>query len=233
MNRVGEFVNGVEIINYRSAIDIDVRFSDGTIITNVEYSNLKKGSVKNPCEPRIYGIGFIGVGKYDYINNLTAYRTWSGMIKRCYDEKNLKQFPSYIGCSVHSEWHNFQNFAKWFYENYKGGFNLDKDLIEIGNKIYGPNTCCFVPIEINNILTHNKKTRSITSTGVYPYNGKYRASVQEGGKRVYLGVFKTDEEAFNAYKIEKESYIKKQADKYRRELGEIIYNNLINYIVKP
>ena len=233
MNRTGEIVNGVEIIAYRSAVDIDVKFSDGTILTNVEYSNLKKNSIKNPFEPRICKVGFIGIGKYDYINNITAYRTWEGMIRRCYDDKHQKDCPTYKGCIVHPDWHNFQNFAKWFYGNYKDGFQLDKDLLELNNRVYSSDKCRFIPQDLNKIFTSVKKTNSITPLGVYPCNNRFRASINKGKNRVYLGSFDSETDAFSAYKNAKESYIKEQAEKYKNDIDEKIYHNLINYIVKP
>ena len=37
------------IISYRSAIDIDVQFEDGTIATNKSYANFKKGCISHPA----------------------------------------------------------------------------------------------------------------------------------------------------------------------------------------
>ena len=55
-NRVGEKVvasNGMEIkiIAYRGANDIDVQFEDGYIADHVQYSNFKKGTIRNPNCP--------------------------------------------------------------------------------------------------------------------------------------------------------------------------------------
>ena len=36
------------IIRYRKAIDIDVRFEDGTVVKRKTYSAFKKGSISNP-----------------------------------------------------------------------------------------------------------------------------------------------------------------------------------------
>ena len=51
--RVGETSvanNGMkmEIIDYRGVNDIDIQFEDGTIVTNKDYNNFKKGLIKNP-----------------------------------------------------------------------------------------------------------------------------------------------------------------------------------------
>ena len=104
---------------------------------------------------KIYGIGFIGVGNYKSRNktgHTKAYNAWAAMLQRCYDSKLHLRNPTYKECSVIEEWYNFQNFAGWFEKNYIDGYQLDKDLLIKGNKIYSPETCCFVPKEINLIL---------------------------------------------------------------------------------
>ena len=46
---------------------------------------------------------------------------------------------NYLDVTVCEEWHNFQNFAKWFYENYYEisgeKMRLDKDILIKGNKM--------------------------------------------------------------------------------------------------
>ena len=66
------------------------------------------------------------------------------MMERCYSEHRKEKAPTYIGCSVSPEWHNFQVFAVWFYENYIDGYELDKDIKIKGNKVYCPDACMFV-----------------------------------------------------------------------------------------
>ena len=44
--------------------------------------------------------------------------------------------------------------------------------------------------------------------------------------------FPTEEEAFLAYKREKESFIKEVANKYKDKLSDIAYNALMNYEVE-
>lgn len=232
-SKAGTIINGIEIIAYRKSIDIDIKFSDGTILTNVELGNLKKGSIKNPMNPIIYGLGFIGIGNYTYTKDIRPYKVWNGMLKRCYCEKNFVFHPTYKDCSVHPDWLNFQNFAKWYYENYKEGFQLDKDLLVEGNRVYSAETCCFVPRELNNIISNVRDTKSETPLGVYPFKNKFRASVNQCGKRLFLGTFDDQMDAFYAYKKAKELFIRKQAEKYRMQIGGIVYSNLINYVINP
>jgi hypothetical protein len=64
---------------------------------------------------------------------------------------------------VCNEWHNFQNFAEWFCKNYCDAsmdkWQLDKDIIVPGNRVYSPETCCFVPNAVNNKPEYKKKTK--------------------------------------------------------------------------
>ena len=51
------------------------------------------------------------------------------------------------------------------------------------------------------------------------------------GKQEYLGLFKTELEAFNAYKVAKEAFVKEQANKFKSQIDPRAYNALMNYEV--
>ena len=51
------------------------------------------------------------------------------------------------------------------------------------------------------------------------------------GRSECLGYFKTELEAFNAYKTAKESFVKKQANKWKSQIDERAYNALMKYEV--
>ncbi|MGD4514716.1 hypothetical protein QT738_22630, partial [Xanthomonas citri pv. citri] len=51
------------------------------------------------------------------------------------------------------------------------------------------------------------------------------------GKQERLGLFKTEIEAFNAYKKAKESFIKEQAEKWKDKIDDRAYEALMNYEV--
>ena len=51
------------------------------------------------------------------------------------------------------------------------------------------------------------------------------------GKREHLGLFKTELEAFNAYKTAKEAFVKEQANKWKSQIDIRAYNALMNYEV--
>lgn len=156
----------VEIVEKFKGVKRKVRFDNGhEVIT--ECSVIDKESIKNPYHPSVCGIGCYGVGESKAIiegKKTQEYAVWHNMIERCYDKKYQKRQPTYKGILVYKEWLNYQNFAKWYNDNYpkiKGiKFQLDKDLLQqnVDNKIYSPDTCVFLPYNINNFLA-NKQTK--------------------------------------------------------------------------
>ena len=166
------------------------------------------------------------------------YYIWHGMIQRCYDRKFQDEHPTYKDCTTCEDWKYFSNFQKWFSEpdnGYKKGYHLDKDILVKGNKIYSPQTCCFVPVEINSLFTKTNKLRGDLPIGVQHYaNGRYRVFLQYRGYPKYLGVFDDKHEAFMVYKKAKEAYIKEMADEYYA-LGKItqkVYDAMCKYNVE-
>lgn len=174
---------------------------------------------KDRLNPSIYGVGFIGIGKFKSCKGKSKskiYQTWQHMLARCYCNKTQKIQPTYIGCTVCIEWHNFQNFAEWHQKNYIDGFFLDKDIKRPGNKVYSPDNCLFVPSSINNLLTDCRSSRGEFPIGAY-FNKKskrYRAQIRIDGECVHLGLFKTAKEASEHYKSAKNSEINRKAKQY-------------------
>ena len=85
------------------------------------YQSFKNGNIKCPYESRIYGVGYLGEGKYKAKKNgkdTEEYRIWYHMLRRCYSPKYQEQEPTYEGCTVENNWLNFQNMGKWIEENY-------------------------------------------------------------------------------------------------------------------
>lgn len=220
----GYKITVIDSVNYQ---DCTVQFEDGTIVSNKQYGDIKKGQIKNPNHTSIFGVGFIGVGKYVISVNgkhTKAYKVWKSMLGRCYYDKFLSKYASYKDCSVTEDWHNFQNFAKWFEENYVEGYQLDKDILFKGNKIYSAEFCIFVPQQINSVFTKCDKSRGDLPIGVSKNGKNFSAKLNKDSGRVYLGSYKTPEEAFKVYKEEKEYHIKSLAVEYAK-------NNKISFEV--
>jgi len=234
IDRTGEVYNFedgsfMQIIEYISNNNITIQFDDGSIIKKRSYKCFKKGSIKNLNKPSVLEIGFIGYGKYNFSINKKAYFTWAEMIRRCYDDNFKNNNKTYKNCSVHPDWHNFQNFAKWHEENYIEGFELDKDLLFKGNKIYNDKNCCFLPKEINLLISNSRTKNSNFHCGVFKNKYSFVSYLHINGKRKHLGSFKTEQEAIDIYNINKKIEFKRIANKYKCFISESIYNLLISY----
>lgn len=173
------------------------------------------------------------------VKHLTSYTYWRNMIKRCYCDKAQKKCcSSYTECSVDEEWHNFSNFAKWYDKNYykinDETMCLDKDILIKGNKIYSSETCVFAPQSINSLFEScfDKKRKNIIGVGYIKKDNIFCSRVRINKGYIWLGRFKTEIEAFNAYKIAKEKYIKEVAYKYKDYIPEKLYNAMYNYKVE-
>lgn len=222
----------IEIVECFSAKNCTIKFEDEITIKNREYVNIVKGKIKNPLHKSVYGVGYFGIVKYSQKRHPKVYQTWTSMLTRCYNLKFQEKHPTYIGCSVVKQWHNFQSFAEWYENNYKEGFDLDKDILLKGNKIYSPETCTFIPHEINGLFTKRNAIRGKYPIGVSVNRNKFIASVCINSKNINIGYFNTVEQAFQAYKTAKESYIKEIADKYKEQITPQTYQALINYQVE-
>lgn len=243
-NRIGEkhLTNEgywVTIIEYFGVRKCTVQFDNGYIVYNRQYRDIKIGTVKNPFHPSVYGVGYLGIGSYTskIDGKITKiYKTWNHMMERCYSKNKYLKHPSYIKCTVDKRWHNFQVFAEWFEETFKewmdSTWQLDKDILIKGNKIYSPETCCLVPSQINSTLIKCDRVRGNYPIGVYKSRQKFKAQSRIGEDRIQLGYFDTIEEAFQAYKIAKEEYIKKLANDWRGQITEPCYEALMNYEVE-
>ena len=163
-----------------------------------------------------------------------SYKEWTSMIRRCYSPKYHKKKPTYIGCQVCDEWRYLSNFKSWFDENYKEGCHLDKDILVQGNKVYSPDTCCFVPQYVNSLLTDHRGARGKYKIGVTKASKGYTACVSRCGKEQYLGTFNTEDEAFAAYVKAKKEVIMETAQKAINDglIDERIYNALLKYEIK-
>ena len=232
----------MEIIEYFNIYDITVKFENGFVAKHRRYREFIKGNIKNLLHPTVCNIGYIGVGEYKSSYNgksTIAYIKWREMIRRCYDEQELIEHPTYEPCIVCEEWYNFQNFAKWFYENYYTipgeKMHLDKDILFKGNKLYSPKTCCIVPQQINYLFLKSDATRGKYLIGVHfeKDTNKYVAECRRMNTRnKRIGRFNTELEAFYKYKEVKEQEIKDVANFYKDYIPEKVYNAMMHYEVE-
>ena len=135
------------------------------------------------------------------------YQTWVDMLKRCYSKKHQESKPTYKGCTVSEEWLLFSNFRAWMVEQDWEGFQLEKDLLIRGNKIYSPETCVFVTSQVNNFILEGGRSRGEWPIGVYwdSANLKFKAVCRNPftRKSEHLGRFSCEYEAHKAWLAKK------------------------------
>ena len=233
-----------EIVKYNNAKDVEVRFLKTGYEMVARLGNIKIGKVKDLYSPSVYGIGILGT-KYPSRTNgvLTKeYELWQNMLQRCYSDTSKKRNPTYIDCEVSDKFKNYEYFYEWCHNQVGFGndgngnpFQLDKDLLIKGNKVYSESTCVFLPSEINTILVKCTASRGEHLIGVCwsKTQKAFKAQVSKNkGRSEHLGFFNTEIEAFNAYKQAKESFVKEQAEKWESQIDPRAYNALMNYTVE-
>lgn len=223
------------VIEYNNSLDCTVQFEDGTRVKCLPHS-AKHGTVKNPMQARVCGVGFMGVGSENSkIDGKAqkAYTVWCSMLNRCYGKPALRN-KSYADVEVCTEWHNFQNFSLW-YKKQKGfeqpGWQLDKDIMCKGNSLYSPDTARLIPAEINSFSILRKADRGECMIGVVKHSGKFYAQLSSKGCQKCLGSFNSESTAFECYKAAKESEAKRLAEKYKDVIDTEIYESLLNFVV--
>jgi len=190
---------------------------------------------------KVYGVGN-NEGKYRATGN-REYYLWKAMLARCYELPRPLNHAKYEGCTVSENFKSYSYFYEWCQSQV--GFNskdekgkswhLDKDLLIKGSRLYGEDTCVYVPPSVNFLLTKRESKRGDCCIGVrfHKRDNVYEARCNNGtGASKYLGYYDTEQEAFLAYKSFKESYIKQVANEYSYQLDPRAYQALMNYQVE-
>lgn len=204
-------------------------------------ANIRKGEVRDRLKQDIRGVCRFGVGKFTCKDE--SYSHWRNMVERCYNEKFHLRQPTYKDCEICEEWRDFQSFSVWFYDNIPNNYSeekyeIDKDILMKGNKIYSPIGCCFVPKRINQYLTNSKASRGKFPLGVSRVKGKphlfeVRCADLDGVRR-FLGHVEDPIKGFYLYKSYKEVKIKELAEKYfnAKKITSEVYNALLNFKIE-
>lgn len=224
----------MRVVHYKSKSDMDVQFMDDFqyIKKHTTYQNFKNGSIKNPYDRIICGVGYLGDGFHQTgtrLKKTCSYDMWTTMIHRCYG--GTGSYPAYNGrTTVCVEWHNFQSFADWHDKNIytvDGRLHLDKDILVPGNTEYSPSKCLLVPQRINMMFANKANSTGLPSGIRRTNNDKYTTICN--GK--HLGTFSTIEEAYSVYASVKERHIKDVADEFKAIIPNKLYDALYNYKV--
>ena len=162
-----------------------------------------------------------------------AYRAWANMLDRAYNPKFHEKQPTYAGVTVCKEWHSFSAFRTWWLSNYREDCQLDKDLLVVGNREYGPDVCVYIPSRLNAFTIDCGASRGNLPIGVSicKTTGKYKAQCSNPitGKNRNLGRFTTLESAHEAWikcKLELAAQLKPEMD----AIDKRIYPNVVTII---
>ena len=229
-----------KIVKYNDSRNVEIQFLKTGFEMFAHLGSIKNGNVKDPYSASVYGVGISGTKYPPTINDVKTkeYGLWQNMLERCYSDTFKKRRPTYGGCEVSENLKYYEYFYEWCHSQIGFGnesWQLDKDLLVKGNKVYSENTCVFIPNEINLLLTKRTTSRGKHLIGVSWNNANkaFKAMVcKNKGKQEYLGCFKTEIEAFNAYKEAKEAFVKEQAEKWKSQIDPRAYKALMNYQVE-
>lgn len=235
-NRFGDVV----VLEYISGDRALIKFLNTGYGVEENWSSIRSGYIKDRSIPTTCGFGFIDIEGASIGKIMTKeYRLWNNMINRCYNDNLRQQHETYADCTVSEEWRYLSNFKDWCNRQIgfeQEGWCLDKDILVKGNKVYGEETCCFVPAEINTLILKADRIRGKYPIGVYHDTSKvhkrFSARVSKDGKHKRFGSYLTPEEAFYIHKKEKESYIKEIANKWKDQIDPRVYEALMNWTIE-
>lgn len=221
-NRIGEIFYHPKygeyyIIAYSNCDEVTIRFANTGYEYVTSYNHIQHLEVRDRFFKGKYG-NYAGIGEVDK----EAYKIWYNMIHRCNNQNGYKDV---IICD---EWSDFSNFLKWYNNQYKeDGWHLDKDILSNNGRIYSPETCCFLPPELNTFFEKHKKAKG------YSYNKrrkKYEAYCRDRGRYVHLGLYSTPSEARTTYLGYKRNLLEELVKPYFNKISVELYNAMKKYL---
>lgn len=236
----GEFI----VRKYNNRLEVEIEFLETGYRDICQMGNIRKGTVKDYYIPSAHGVGITGKkytptykDQFGKRKTRAEYSIWNDMLRRCYSQKRIVKQPTYKGCTVSENFKHYEYFYEWC--NNQIGFGkecweLDKDLLVKGNKLYSEDVCVFLPKELNLLLIKSNRLRGETPIGVSYHKVSEVFSAQMNRREegtLHIGYYKTPEEAFYAYKEAKEAFIKEQTLKWKDEIDPRAYKALMSYQV--
>lgn len=163
------------------------------------FERIKASSLSLNGRNTVFGVGINDAPYEVTLKNKSMcpiYSAWKSMLCRCYGATIPKYYEE---CTVVKEWHLFSNFLSWAETQDYIGNQLDKDFRVPGNKVYGPDTCVFIPNKLNQFF---KPYRGKYAKDVYPNGtGRFIARIKFDGVRCGLGFFDNINDAIKAVNV--------------------------------
>lgn len=108
-------------------------------------------------------------GKKKIVWTCPYYVDWVQILCRSLSKNFQHNNPTYIDCTVCTEWKYLSNFIKWVDSQPNRGWEncqLDKDFLIEGNKHYSPDTCVYIQQGLNLFIGSSAKSRGSYMLGV-------------------------------------------------------------------
>ena len=161
----------IEVIESISPIEVKIIFLDSGFITTAHPEKIRAGTIADVNFPCVYGVGFIGSGRYqsgDGSRNCRAYEMWRGLLQVCYSVAYLEKSDTYKSCTVCEDWHNYQNFCAWYEQELltsTADMVIDKQAVLNGSKVFGSDSCILISTSehISKRVAPNKKSYMFTN----------------------------------------------------------------------
>ena len=103
-----------KIVKYNDARNVEIQFLKTGYETLARLGNIRKGEVKDPYSPSVFGVGILGAKYPSKVNGVLTkeYLLWTSVLERCYSDSFKKKNPTYEYCKVSD---NFKRY-EYFYE---------------------------------------------------------------------------------------------------------------------
>lgn len=171
----------VEILLMNGYKEVTVKFLDSGNERVCNAACLNRGEVKD----LIYGRGYTkrGFSTKQGEKVSKVYDCWRRMLHRTH-QSWWNVHPTYTGATLAEEWFCYDTFYEWYENNCPDeSWDLDKDLLSYDKLIYSPNTCCFLPEQINKALVYTPEPTFAEKKGrgtfeLY-FRGKYVTSSRD------------------------------------------------------
>jgi hypothetical protein len=125
------------------------------------------------------------------------YALWGHILRRCYRPYGYNAV-TYKGVTVHPDWLFRSKFTEWLNSQPQNNWQelqIDKDLLVKGNKVYGPDTCCFLTNLENGVFRPLSSDRLGCATFYKVGNRKKPWRSRMCRNMDNIGYFSTKEEA--------------------------------------
>ncbi|MEN3752517.1 hypothetical protein ABC733_06730 [Mangrovibacter sp. SLW1] len=133
------------------------------------------------------------------INSMGKLRT-KILISRLNMIYRVNNDTNYKDVTICDEWLNDKEaYYHWYLANMIEGWHLDKDILSGESKIYSPETCMFVPNEVNLMFRKKYSNSSLMYKGIMKNGTGYRMKSTFNGKSKNGKTHHTQEEAYVDY----------------------------------